>query len=98
MKRIDYRKKSAVKILTGVLIGGVVGATVGWLTAPASGVEMRRRLAEVGNDGMRSVREKVKTAEGNVESRAREFMDKVDEKAGEVKTATARRGNVTSTY
>ncbi|HEX2994583.1 MAG TPA: YtxH domain-containing protein [Anaerolineales bacterium] len=98
MKRIDHRKKSVGKILTGILIGGVVGATVGWLTAPASGVEMRRRLAEAGNDGIRSVREKVKTAEGNVESRAREFMEKIDEKTGEEKTTTARRRRVISTY
>ncbi len=34
MKGMDHKKKS---------IGSVVGATVGWLSAPASGAELRRR-------------------------------------------------------
>lgn len=97
MKRFGHNKKKSIgKILTGMLIGGVVGAAVGWLTAPAAGVELRRRLAEAGSDGLRSVRERVKTAEGNVESQAREFLEKVGEKADE--KTTARRRNVVSTY
>ena len=39
-----YRKSGIGKAITGLLVGGVVGATVGWLTAPASGEETRRRL------------------------------------------------------
>ncbi len=62
-----FRKKQAAKriigkVVTGVLLGSIVGATVDWLTAPASGEELRRRIKEVGNGSRRSVREKVKTA------------------------------------
>jgi gas vesicle protein len=75
MKRIFHnrRKKSIGKVVTGMLIGSVLGATVGWLTAPLSGQEIRRRIADAGSEGYRSIREKVKTAEGNVESRARDL-------------------------
>ena len=46
---------------------------MGWLTAPASGEELRRRLR---GDRM-SAREKIKTSEGNVESRARELTEEM---------------------
>ena len=65
------RKTGAGKLVTAILVGGVVGATVGWLTAPASGEETRRRLR---GDRM-SARERIKTSEGNVESRARELAE-----------------------
>jgi gas vesicle protein len=79
MKKIkNHKKRSAGKVFTGLLIGGVVGATVGWLTAPASGEEMRRRL----KGDLNSARERAKTAEGNIESQARELVDQVREQAG----------------
>lgn len=56
------RKASAGKLVTGVLLGGLVGATVRWLVARTSGV---------------SAREKIKTSEGNVESQARELIKKI---------------------
>jgi gas vesicle protein len=56
------RKTSAGKLVTGILLGGVVAATVAWLKSYASGEGSRRRL-----------REKIKTSEGNVESQAREL-------------------------
>jgi len=67
------KKMSTGKLVTGILVGGVLGATVGWLTAPASGEELRSRLR--GN--RMSAREKIKTSEGNVESRARELTEEV---------------------
>lgn len=69
----NHKKSSTGKLVTGILVGGVVGATVGWLTAPASGEELRRRLR---GDRM-SAREKIKTSEGNVESRARELTEEM---------------------
>jgi gas vesicle protein len=65
----NYRKSSISKVMTGLLIGGLVGAAVGWLTAPASGEEMRRRL----QSNLVGYREKARSAMENVESRAREL-------------------------
>ena len=67
------KKAGAGKVVKGLLLGSVLGATVGWLTAPAAGEETRRRLQ---GDWM-SMREKAKTAEGNIESQARELAQDV---------------------
>lgn len=86
----NLKKAGAANVVTGLLVGSVLGATVGWLTAPASGEEMRRRLR-----GRRmSARERVKTAEGNIESQARELAAQVSpsiETAGETATAPRKR-------
>ena len=71
------KKTSAGKLVTGILLGGVVGATVGWLTAPASGEETRRRL----RGDIKSATEKIKTSGGNVESQARELAEEVSNPA-----------------
>jgi gas vesicle protein len=71
------KKTGAGKLVTGILLGGVVGATVGWLTAPASGEETRRRLT----GDMKSAREKIKTSRGNVESQARDLAEEVSNPA-----------------
>ena len=97
--RINRKKRNVGKVLTGMLVGSVLGATVGWLTAPLSGQEMRDRITgAVGSGSRRSVRgsrdaiqERVKTAEGNVESRARALASEVNEKAEEIKKTTGRR-------
>jgi len=75
------------KLVTGILVGGLVGATVGWLTAPVAGAEIRRRfrLEE------RSARDKAKTAAGNVESRVRELAEKVGHGAGTLKEGSGSR-------
>ena len=74
MRRIGHkqnRKTGTVKLVTGILVGGVVGATVGWLTAPAAGSETWRRL----RGEMMSARDKAKTAGQNVESRVGEIIE-----------------------
>lgn len=83
MRRKSLRnlKRTGVgKVVTGVLVGGVVGATVGWLTAPASGVEIRRRLRAEAMDA----RERAKTAIGNVERRARNLAQEVSQYGDEI--------------
>ena len=91
MKRKSHKKKQkagAGQIAKGLLLGSVVGATVGWLTAPAAGEETRRRL----RGDMMNAREKAKTAEGNVESRARELAQNVSNELGSGETpATGRK-------
>ena len=69
----NHRKSSAGKVITGLLVGGVVGATVGWLTAPASGEEIRRRL----KGDLVGAREKTRSAMQNVGSKARELVAEV---------------------
>lgn len=92
MRWRKHKKTSVGKILTGILIGGVLGATVGWLTAPASGVEIRHGLGEKLGNSRRSLEEKIKTGEENVESKARELAEKVNQNVGEVKKKISRRG------
>jgi gas vesicle protein len=88
MKGMNHSRKIVGKVVTGMLIGSVVGATVGWLTAPVAGQELRRRIT----GDIQSAREKAKTAEGNVESVARELAEEVNENRGELKQRAARHG------
>lgn len=69
----NYKKMRAGKLVTGILVGGVVGATVGWLTAPGSGEELRHRLR---GEGM-TTREKIRTSKGSIEDRARELTEEM---------------------
>lgn len=72
-KLFKNSKKAGVgKVVTGIVVGGVVGATVGWLTAPGT-TETRRRFLR---EGM-SARDRVKTANENIESQARELAAEV---------------------
>jgi gas vesicle protein len=98
MKRIFHnrRKKSVGKVVTGMLIGSLLGVVVAWLTAPLSGEDLRRRIAGAGREGYRSIRDKVKTAEGNVESRARDLAAEVNENVGDGRETSARRRNASS--
>jgi gas vesicle protein len=86
------RNKNIGKVMTGLLLGGVVGAAIGWLTAPSSGEEMRRRL----RGEMMSAREKAKTAVENVESKARELASEMNENVAAMGESTPRRRKVTS--
>jgi gas vesicle protein len=63
------------KVVGGLLVGSVVGATVGWLTAPASGESIRRQLK---SDRV-SAREKAKSATGNLESKFRDLAEEASE-------------------
>jgi gas vesicle protein len=82
------RKVSPGKIITGVLAGGMIGATLRWLTAPTAGAETRRQF----RSHVMNARDRAKTAADNIESRARELAEEVSkdvEPFGE--TATAHR-------
>ena len=92
MRKISFKhnkKTDAGKLITGVLVGSVVGATVGWLTAPV-GEEVRRKLR-----GEMSARERAKTAEGNVESHARELVQEVSNPVGSGETPAMGRPRTT---
>jgi gas vesicle protein len=88
----NEKRRSAGKVITGMLLGSVVGATVGWLTAPTAGREMRRRIT----GEVMSARDKAKSAIGNVESRARKLATELNETTDHF-TETAPRRRKTST-
>lgn len=69
----ENTKVSTGKLITGVLAGGVIGATLGWLTAPAAGAETRRQF----RSHVMNAQDRMKTAAGNIESRARELAEEV---------------------
>ena len=71
------KKTSAGKVVTGIVLGGVIGAALGWLTAPASGEETRRRLM----GDIKNAREKIEASEENIESQARELAEEVSNPA-----------------
>jgi gas vesicle protein len=85
-KSRKYRaKRDAGKIITGMLLGSVFGATVALLMAPASGQETRRRIT----GEAAGVKEKMKTAAGNIESRARELVGDVNDRMSTVRGSMA---------
>ncbi len=93
MKRMRHGKKSIGKMVIGMLIGGVIGATIGRWTATSFGEGLGPRLTGTfGKRGRASLQDKLKTAEGNVESTARELSEEVNESTSEVKKKSARRG------
>ena len=84
----ENRNVSPGKLITGVLAGGMIGATLGWLTAPAAGAETRRQF----RSHVMNARGRAKTAAGNIESRARELAEAVSNDVGTFgETTTARR-------
>ncbi|HLO17197.1 MAG TPA: YtxH domain-containing protein [Anaerolineales bacterium] len=90
MRRIKHNKRGVSKVVTGLLLGSVLGATVGWLTAPVSGAEIRRRIQGKAMDA-RTAQERAKTAAGNVETRARELAAEVNQNVENMKESVARR-------
>ena len=89
-----YRAKTdAGKVITGLLLGRVFGATVALLMAPASGDETRRRIT----GEAAGVKEKMKTAAGNIESKARELVEDVNDRVSNVKGSMSQRRTTTYT-
>ena len=84
------QKSSIGKVVTGALLGSVVRATVGWLTAPTSGEELRRRI----KGEVKGVREKAKTAAGNIETKARKLAAEVNENVDNVKASAPPAGKL----
>ena len=83
MTRLGIRNrttKSASKVLTAAVVGSVVGAMVSRLLRPSRAGQRTGRLPRITAD----VHERVKTAEGNVESQARELAKQVEEASGTV--------------
>ncbi|MFT4153638.1 YtxH domain-containing protein [Parafilimonas sp.] len=58
---------SAQKILIATLSGFVAGVAVGLMVAPASGSELRQRIADSATDLAGNVKDKIRNLRGKVE-------------------------------
>lgn len=76
--RKNRNQRDAGKVMTGLLLGSVFGAAVALLMSPVSGEELRQRIS----GQTANLREKIKTAAGNVESRARELTEDINQRTG----------------
>ncbi len=75
---------SGTPLLTGLLIGGLVGAGTMLLLAPQAGRRTRKELQEGAMDLRDRTTEKVKGTVSNVRSRAGQVTSEVREKADEL--------------
>jgi gas vesicle protein len=58
---------SAQRVLIAALSGFVAGVAVGLLVAPASGSEIRQRIADSANDLAGGIKDKIRTIRGKAE-------------------------------
>jgi|SRR6188474_2314874 gas vesicle protein len=79
--RSKKAKKAGVgKVITGLAVGGVVGATVGLLLAPASGEETISNI----KSQAKGIQKKAVKAVGNIEDKAHDLGDKAQTLAKDV--------------
>ena len=83
----EDRRRGIGKVLTGLVFGSVVGATVGLLMAPASGEETRGRI----KGEVKGVQNKAKDALENVEDRGREMISDARDNLENVRPTIAER-------
>jgi gas vesicle protein len=60
------------RVFTGLLIGGLIGAAVGFLMAPVAGEELRRTIREE----FEEAQERARSLVGEAEAKGREMQDK----------------------
>ncbi len=65
---------SAQRILVAALSGFVAGVAVGLMVAPASGSEIRQRIADSASDLAGGIKDKIR----NLRSKAEEELDDLD--------------------
>ena len=75
------------KIITSLVVGSVLGATVGLLMAPTSGEKTRKKI----KGEVRGIQKSAKAAVGNVEDRSREIVDDVKENVESARESIAER-------
>jgi len=76
------KKVGVGKVITGVAVGSVVGATVGLLLAPASGEETISNI----KSRAKGIQKKAVKAVGNIEDKARGLSKKANTLAKDVST------------
>ena len=72
----QQRKENALKVLSGVAIGSVIGGFTGVLLAPKAGKETRQEIAEKVKVTATAAREKVNETMHDVKEKVEELKDK----------------------
>lgn len=73
--------------LLAFLLGGLIGAGLAFLYAPASGEETRRRIRERADKGVADLKERYETAVDTVEEGVGRVKEAVEERKNEVAAA-----------
>jgi gas vesicle protein len=81
----EYRTSSVKPVLTGFLVGSVIGAATALLYAPRSGQETRAEIRDKAYEIRDRTTETVKDTVSQAKSKAYEIKDTVQEKAQEFK-------------
>jgi gas vesicle protein len=84
-RELEHTTNAAKPVLTGFLVGSVIGAATALLFAPRSGEETRAEIREKALELRERTTETVKDTVSQAKSRAYEVKDNVREKAEELK-------------
>jgi gas vesicle protein len=90
MKNYDFEPMEATNaarhVLTGVLVGGLIGATTMWLFAPRSGEETRNDLIDKASELRDRTTDTVKDTVSQVKSKAGHLRGDVKGRANDLKS------------
>ena len=87
-ERYDTNGGSMGRVFASVLIGGLIGAAVGFLMAPVTGEELRRTIREEFEGAQERARSLVDEAEAKgreLQNKGREVVEGIKEDVGSVK-------------
>jgi gas vesicle protein len=84
-ENIEHRSSAAKPVLTGFLVGSVIGAATALLFAPRSGEETRAEIRDKAFELRDRTTETVKDTVSQAKSKAYQLKDNVWEKADELK-------------
>jgi len=85
IERAEHTTSAAKPVLTGFLVGSVIGAATALLFAPRSGEEIRTEIRDKAVELRDRTTETVKDTVSQAKSKAHELKDNVWEKAEELK-------------
>jgi len=86
--RENKNNKSGIgKVVTSLVVGSLIGATVGLLMAPSSGEEIRNKIM----GEVRSNRKRAKATVGNIEDKGREIAGGVKDNVENVRESIIER-------
>jgi gas vesicle protein len=89
MKNYDFEPMEATNaakhVLTGVLVGGLIGATTMWLFAPRSGEETRTDLLDKASELRDRTTDTVRDTVGTVKDTVKDTVSQVKSKTGHLR-------------
>ena len=84
----NHQNKAGLgRVITGLVVGSMVGATVGLLMAPASGEETRRKI----KGEVKGVQMRAKDTAGSLEEKSRELIGEARDEFDKVRESIAER-------